>query len=56
MAALSARSVPRVTVAQWNVLVTVYHGHATTTEVARYIAIDPGAVSRLVDRLPARAW
>jgi len=41
-----------VTVAQWNVLVTVYHGHATTTsEVARYIAIDPGAVSRLVDRL-----
>jgi MarR family transcriptional regulator, organic hydroperoxide resistance regulator len=41
-----------VTVAQWNVLVTVYHGHATiTTQVARYIGIDPGAVSRLVDRL-----
>jgi DNA-binding MarR family transcriptional regulator len=41
-----------VTVAQWNVLVTVYHGHATTTtEVARYIGIDPGAISRLVDRL-----
>jgi DNA-binding MarR family transcriptional regulator len=41
-----------VTVAQWNVLVTVYHGSATTTtEVARYIGIDPGAVSRLVDRL-----
>jgi DNA-binding MarR family transcriptional regulator len=44
-----------VTVAQWNVLVTVYHGQATTTaEVARYIAIDPGAVSRLVDRLAAK--
>ena len=41
-----------VTVAQWNVLVTVYHSQATTTtEVARYIGIDPGAVSRLVDRL-----
>ena len=41
--------------AQWNVLVTVYHGQATTTaEVARYIAIDPGAVSRLVDRLAAK--
>jgi MarR family transcriptional regulator, organic hydroperoxide resistance regulator len=44
-----------VTVAQWNVLVTVYHGRATTTtEVARYIGIDPGAVSRLVDRLAAK--
>jgi MarR family transcriptional regulator, organic hydroperoxide resistance regulator len=44
-----------MTVAQWNVLVTVYHGHATTTtEVARYIAIDPGAVSRLVDRLAGK--
>src|SRR5208282_315539 len=44
-----------VTVAQWNVLVTVYHDRATTTtEVARYIGIDPGAVSRLVDRLAAK--
>jgi DNA-binding MarR family transcriptional regulator len=41
-----------VTVAQWNVLVTVYHGQATTTAgVALFIGIDPGAVSRLVDRL-----
>jgi DNA-binding MarR family transcriptional regulator len=44
-----------VTVAQWNVLVTVYHGHATTTTaVARFVGIDPGAVSRLVDRLAAK--
>jgi MarR family transcriptional regulator, organic hydroperoxide resistance regulator len=41
-----------VTVAQWNVLVTVYHRQATTTAaVAQFIGIDPGAVSRLVDRL-----
>lgn len=41
-----------VTVAQWNVLVSVYHGDAaTTSEVARHVAIDAGAVSRLVDRL-----
>ena len=41
-----------VTVAQWNVLVTLHHGLArTTSEVARYIETDQGAVSRLVDRL-----
>ncbi|MGW7824361.1 MarR family winged helix-turn-helix transcriptional regulator [Streptomyces puniciscabiei] len=41
-----------VTVAQWNVLITVYSGHgATIRDVARYIDIDTGAVSRLVDRL-----
>jgi DNA-binding MarR family transcriptional regulator len=41
-----------VTVAQWNVLVTVYHGEGrTTAEVARFVDIDAGAVSRLVDRL-----
>jgi MarR family transcriptional regulator, organic hydroperoxide resistance regulator len=44
-----------VTVAQWNVLVTVYHQHATTTTAAaRLIGIDPGAVSRLVDRLAGK--
>jgi DNA-binding MarR family transcriptional regulator len=44
-----------VTVAQWSVLVTVYRGDATTTtEAARFIGIDPGAVSRLVDRLAAK--
>jgi DNA-binding MarR family transcriptional regulator len=41
-----------VTVAQWNVLVTIYQEHAeTTSEVARYTNNDPAAVSRLVDRL-----
>jgi MarR family transcriptional regulator, organic hydroperoxide resistance regulator len=45
----------QVTVAQWNVLVSVYHGQATTTaEAARLIGIDAGAVSRLVDRLAAK--
>lgn len=41
----------RVTVAQWNVLRTVYAGLTTPAEVASYIALDPGAVTRLVDRL-----
>ncbi|GAA0664818.1 MarR family transcriptional regulator [Kitasatospora atroaurantiaca] len=44
-----------VTVSQWAVLVTVHRGDAVTTrEVARFIDIDPGAVSRLVDRLAAK--
>ncbi|MER8187783.1 MarR family transcriptional regulator [Kitasatospora sp. NPDC094015] len=44
-----------VTVSQWAVLITVYRGDATTTrEVARYVDIDVGAVSRLVDRLVAK--
>lgn len=41
-----------VSVAQWNLLVSVYHGNAdTTAQAARYIDIDPAAVSRLADRL-----
>jgi MarR family transcriptional regulator, organic hydroperoxide resistance regulator len=41
-----------VTVAQWNVLVTLYRGEgATVAEVARFIETDAAAVSRLVDRL-----
>ncbi|MGJ5749062.1 MarR family winged helix-turn-helix transcriptional regulator [Streptomyces puniciscabiei] len=44
-----------VTVSQWAVLITLYRGDATTTrEVARYMDIDAGAVSRLVDRLAAK--
>jgi DNA-binding MarR family transcriptional regulator len=44
-----------VTVSQWAVLITVHRGDATTTrEVARYLDIDAGAVSRLVDRLTAK--
>lgn len=44
-----------VTAAQWNVLVTAYHHEViTTTGAARLIGIDPGAVSRLVDRLAAK--
>jgi MarR family transcriptional regulator, organic hydroperoxide resistance regulator len=41
-----------VTVAQWNVLVTLYRGDGeTVAEVARFIETDAAAVSRLVDRL-----
>lgn len=44
-----------MTVSQWAVLITVHRGDATTTrEVARYMDIDAGAVSRLVDRLAAK--
>jgi DNA-binding MarR family transcriptional regulator len=44
-----------VTVSQWAVLITVYRGDATTTRaVSRYLDIDVGAVSRLVDRLIAK--
>ncbi|MFJ3174169.1 MarR family winged helix-turn-helix transcriptional regulator [Streptomyces roseus] len=44
-----------VTVAQWAVLITVYRGDAVTTrEVGRYVNVDAGAVSRLVDRLVAK--
>lgn len=44
----------QVTVAQWNVLRAVYAGLTTPAEVAGYIALDPGAVTRLVDRLVAK--
>lgn len=41
-----------VTVAQWNVLVAIFKGDATTPfDLARFIDIDTGAVTRLVDRL-----
>jgi DNA-binding MarR family transcriptional regulator len=41
-----------VTVAQWNVLVTLYRGAGgTVAEVARFTENDAAAVSRLVDRL-----
>jgi len=41
-----------ITVAQWNVLVTLYRGEGqTVAEVARFIETDAAAVSRLVDRL-----
>ncbi|GAA0274065.1 MarR family winged helix-turn-helix transcriptional regulator [Streptomyces polychromogenes] len=44
-----------VTVSQWAVLITVHRDDASTTrEVARYVGIDAGAVSRLVDRLIAK--
>ncbi|MFJ3231235.1 MarR family winged helix-turn-helix transcriptional regulator [Streptomyces sp. NPDC086787] len=44
-----------VTASQWGVMASVFHGHVTTKAVARHMAIDPGAVSRLVDRLVAKS-
>ncbi|MFJ9817391.1 MarR family winged helix-turn-helix transcriptional regulator [Streptomyces sp. NPDC101151] len=43
-----------VTASQWGVMASVFHGHTTTKAVAQHMAIDPGAVSRLVDRLAAK--
>lgn len=44
-----------VTVAQWSVLIAVLRGEARTPrEVAEFIAVDPGAVTRLLDRLEAK--
>lgn len=44
----------QVTVAQWTVLRAAYAGLTTPAEVADYLALDPGAVTRLVDRLVAK--
>lgn len=43
-----------VTVSQWGVMIGVFHGQDTTKAVASHMDIDPGAVSRLVDRLVAK--
>lgn len=41
-----------VTVAQWSVLITVYRQDAVTPlEIARFIDIDPGSLTRLLDRM-----
>jgi len=41
-----------VTVAQWSALIALHHGDATTPlGLAEFIDIDPGAATRLVDRL-----
>ena len=45
-----------VTVAQWSVLITVYRGDAVTPlEIARFVDVDPGAMTRLLDRLEDKA-
>lgn len=44
-----------VSVAQWSVLVTIYRGDASTPgEVASYVNVDAGALTRLLDRLEAK--
>lgn len=44
-----------VTVSQWSVLITVYHGKADTVrDIARTVRLDGGAVTRLANRLEAR--
>ena len=41
-----------VTVAQWSVLITVYREDAVTPlEIARFIDVDPGSLTRLLDRM-----
>ena len=51
-AALAAQD---VTVAQWSVLTTLYRGEARTPrELAAFIAVDAGALTRLLDRLEAK--
>jgi MarR family multiple antibiotic resistance transcriptional regulator len=41
-----------VTVAQWNVLITVYREDAVTPlEIARFIDVDSGSLTRLLDRM-----
>lgn len=44
-----------ITVAQWSALIALYHGDATTPlGLAEFIDIDPGAATRLIDRLVAK--
>ncbi len=44
-----------MTVSQWTVLVTVYHGKADTVRnIARIVRLDGGAITRLANRLEAR--
>jgi DNA-binding MarR family transcriptional regulator len=44
-----------VTLAQWSVLVTVYRGDARMPgDIARFINVDAGALTRLIDRLAAK--
>jgi DNA-binding MarR family transcriptional regulator len=41
-----------VTVAQWSVLITVYREDAVTPlEIARFVDVDPGSLTRLLDRM-----
>ncbi len=51
-AALAAED---VSVAQWAVMITLYRGDAVTPlEVARFIDVDAGALTRLIDRMEAK--
>ena len=44
-----------ITVAQWNVLIALYNENATTPqELANFIGIDTGAITRLIDRVVAK--
>jgi DNA-binding MarR family transcriptional regulator len=44
-----------VSIAQWSVLITLYRGDAVSPrEVARFIDLDAGALTRLIDRLEAK--
>lgn len=41
---------------QWSALVAVWHGRTTCADVARELAYDKGATTRLMDTLEAKGW
>ncbi len=46
-----------ITIPQWNLLIVLCTGEASTPqEVSRLIGVDPGAVTRLIDRLEAKGF
>jgi len=48
----AALAAEQVTMAQWSALITLYRGEARTpAELARFIDVDPGALTRLLDRM-----
>lgn len=40
----------------WSALVAVWHGRTTCADVARELAYDKGATTRLMDTLEAKGW
>lgn len=41
---------------QWSALVAVWYGRTTCADVARELAYDKGATTRLMDTLAAKGW
>jgi DNA-binding MarR family transcriptional regulator len=45
-----------VSATQWAALVSIWKGHTTCAAIARELAYDKGAATRLIDGLEARGW